>query len=81
MWFFAFALLVLVLGSFADDGDPSQMAGRSRYSRTRQRTRHETIGALDGFAQHPRAHSLNDSLYGVARFFPWPILLPPISGS
>jgi len=51
---FAFALLVL--GSFADDGDPSHMAGRSRYSKTRQRTRHETIGALDGFAQHPRAH-------------------------
>ena len=40
----------------------------------RQRTRHETIGALDGFAQHkPRANLLTRSwLYGVARFFPCP---------
>jgi hypothetical protein len=54
MWF---SPLPVLLGSFVDDGGPYAHGGPSKVQETRLRTRHETIGALDWFAQHkPRAN-------------------------
>jgi hypothetical protein len=51
-------------------------------AKARQRTRHETIGALNGFAQQPQG-SLTRwmTLRGGTIFFPGPTLRAPISGS